>query len=100
VPGTKTRAHIGARHQNALALGAVAADTVLALTRGRARDSLMTPEQVGLPVLRAIGSRPKLSKRLFKFARWGDPFAPQRFSDPYDIFDTMTADGPVIRSRI
>lgn len=59
----------------------------------------MTPEQIVLPAARVIGNHPRLSKQLFRFAKWGDPFAPERFSDPYDIYSTMTADGPVVRSR-
>lgn len=59
----------------------------------------MTPEQIILPVIRAVGTRPKVSKQLFRFARWGDPFAPERFTDPYGIYDTMTAKGPVVHSK-
>ncbi len=58
----------------------------------------MTPEQIALPIMRSIGNRPRLSKQLFRFAKWGDPFAPERFSDPYEIYDTMTAKGPVVHS--
>ncbi len=42
----------------------------------------MTPEQIAVPLRRAIGNRQRLSKQLFRFAKWGDPFTPQRFSDP------------------
>ena len=60
----------------------------------------MTPEQLVIPVIRAIGNRPKVSRQLFRFSKWGDPFAPRRFSDPYDIYDTMTAKGPVVHSKV
>lgn len=60
----------------------------------------MNVEQLTLPIIRQIGKRPRLSHALFRFAKWGDPFTPQRFSDPYPIYDTMTADGPVIYSRV
>jgi hypothetical protein len=56
-------------------------------------------EQLILPVIRQIGSRPRLSKQLFRFAQWGDPFTPERFSWPYPIYDKMTANGPVVYSR-
>lgn len=59
----------------------------------------MNIEQIVLPLIRQIGKRPVLSKNLFRFAKWGDPFTPQRFSWPYPIYDKMTADGPVIYSR-
>jgi len=56
-------------------------------------------EQILLPVIRQIGNRPRLSKQLFRFAKWGDPFTPQRFSWPYPIYDKMTAGGPVVYSK-
>ncbi len=59
----------------------------------------MNVEQLLLPAIRQIGSRPRLSKQLFRFARWGDPFTPARFSWPYPIYDKMTAGGPVVYSR-
>ncbi|MEO1063308.1 MAG: cytochrome P450 [Actinomycetota bacterium] len=59
----------------------------------------MNVERVMLPVVQAIGARPRVSRVVFRFARWGDPFAPERFSWPYPIYDTMTADGPVVYSR-
>ncbi|MGA9277952.1 cytochrome P450 [Ilumatobacter sp.] len=59
----------------------------------------MNLEQVMLPVIRAVGSRPRLSAQLFRFAKWGNPYAPDRFSWPYPMYDTMTADGPVVYSR-
>ncbi len=59
----------------------------------------MNVEQLLLPVLRQVGARPRLSKQLFRFAQWGDPFTPERFSWPYPIYDKMTADGPVVYSR-
>jgi len=56
-------------------------------------------EALLLPVIRQVGARPRLSKQLFRFARWGDPFTPERFSWPYPIYDKMTAKGPVVYSR-
>ena len=59
----------------------------------------MNVEQIVIPVIRQIGTRPRLSKALFHFAKWGDPFTPERFSWPYPIYDKMTAGGPVLYSR-
>ncbi len=59
----------------------------------------MNVEQVMLPIVRGIGRHPRLSKQLFRFAKWGDPFAPERFSWPYPIYDKMTAKGPAVYSR-
>lgn len=59
----------------------------------------MNVERVMLPIIRQIGTRPRLSKQLFRFAKWGDPYTPERFSWPYPIYDKMTADGPVVYSR-
>lgn len=59
----------------------------------------MNVEQVALPIIRAIGKRPRLSKQLFRFAKWGDPYAPERFSWPYPIYKRMGADGPCVYSR-
>jgi len=60
----------------------------------------MRVEQIVVPIIRCIGERPRLSKALYRFAEWGDPFAPERFSWPYPIYETMTADGPVVYSRL
>lgn len=43
----------------------------------------------------AIGSRPRLADAVFRFTRWGNPFAEERFSYPYAMYDRMRADGPV-----
>ncbi len=59
----------------------------------------MNVEQIALPIIRAIGKRPRLSKQLFRFAKWGDPYAPARFSYPYPIYERMGADGPCVYSR-
>lgn len=59
----------------------------------------MNVERILLPIIRQIGQRPQLSKQLFRFAKWGDPYTPERFSWPYPIYDKMTADGPVVYSR-
>jgi cytochrome P450 StaP len=60
----------------------------------------MRVEQVMFPVVRGIAKRPKLSKAVFGRTKWGDPFAPNRFSYPYGIYDTMRAEGPVVFNRL
>ncbi len=59
----------------------------------------MNLEQVLLPVVRAVGARPRLSASVFRFAKWGNPYAPERFSWPYPIYERMTAGGPVVYAR-
>jgi hypothetical protein len=51
----------------------------------------MNVEPVMLPIVRGIRRHPRLSNQLFRFAKWGDPFAPERFSS---IYDKMNAKGP------
>lgn len=59
----------------------------------------MDLEQLLLPVVRTVGARPRLSAAVFRFAKWGNPYAPERFSWPYPMYDVMTRDGPVVFSR-
>ena len=47
----------------------------------------------------AIGRRPWLSRALFRFTKWGNPFADERFSWPYPMYDRMRADGPIAYGR-
>lgn len=60
----------------------------------------MRVEQLVFPVVRGIAKRPKVSKAVFGRTKWGDPFAPDRFSYPYGIYETMRADGPVVFSKL
>jgi cytochrome P450 len=60
----------------------------------------MRVEQLMFPVVSGIAKRPKVSKAIFGRTKWGDPFAPARFSYPYDIYDTMRADGPVVFNKL
>ena len=60
----------------------------------------MRVEQLMFPVVRGIARRPKVSKAVFGRTKWGDPFAPDRFSYPYGIYDTMRADGPVVFNKV
>ena len=59
----------------------------------------MGAEQVAMSAVAAIGSRPWLSRLVFGATRWGDPFAAERFSDPYAMYERMRADGPVAYGR-
>ncbi len=58
-------------------------------------DQTMKAEQIVLPLVSAIGKRPRLSNALFKYAKWGNPFAEERFSYPYELYDRYRADGEV-----
>ena len=40
-----------------------------------------------------------VSDALFRFTKWGNPFADERFSWPYPMYDRMRADGPVSYGR-
>ena len=59
----------------------------------------MGAEQVAMSAVAAIGGRPWLSRLVFGATRWGDPFAAERFSDPYAMYERMRADGPVAYGR-
>jgi len=59
----------------------------------------MVAEQLALSAVAAMGSRPRLSEAMFRFTKWGNPFAAERFSSPYAMYDRMRADGPVAYGR-
>jgi cytochrome P450 len=59
----------------------------------------MGVEQLAMSGIAAIGKRPRVSQALFHFTKWGDPFAAERFSWPYPMYDRMRADGEVVYSR-
>jgi cytochrome P450 len=59
----------------------------------------MGAEQVAMSTVAAIGSRRWLSEAVFRFTKWGNPFAAERFSDPYAMYERMAADGPVAYGR-
>jgi pimeloyl-[acyl-carrier protein] synthase len=56
-------------------------------------------DRVVIPVVRAIGTRPKLSKAIFRFATY-NPFDPGRYRWPYPIYDAMSGGKPVVYSRL
>ncbi len=47
----------------------------------------------------AVGRHRRVSDALFRFTKWGNPFADERFSWPYPMYDRMRADGPVSYGR-
>jgi cytochrome P450 len=59
----------------------------------------MGAEQLAMSSVAAIGNRPWLSDMLFRFTKWGNPFAEERFSWPYPMYERMRANGPVVYGR-
>lgn len=55
----------------------------------------MRREQFALPLIRLLVKRPRLGNAVFRFDRWGNIFGPDRFVDPYPIYERMRAAGPV-----
>ncbi len=56
-------------------------------------------DKVVIPLVRSIGQRPKLSSTLFRFARY-NPFDPKRYRWPYPVYDQMSANRPVVYSKV
>lgn len=55
----------------------------------------MRPEQVLIPLIRQIKSRPRLAEALFKFDRWGNSLGPERAVNPFPVYEIMRSEGPV-----
>jgi len=55
----------------------------------------MRREQFALPLIRLLIKRPRLGDAVFRFDRWGNIFGPDRFIDPYPIYERMRASGAV-----
>lgn len=55
----------------------------------------MRREQLALPMIRLLVKKPWLGDVVFKFDRWGNIFGPDRFIDPYPIYERMRKAGPV-----
>lgn len=55
----------------------------------------MRREQLALSLIRLLVRRPWLADIVFKFDRWGNIFGPDRFIDPYPIYERMRESGPV-----
>ncbi len=56
----------------------------------------MRIEQLAIPAMRAVASRPKVADIMFGWDKWGNPFGPDRYSYPYPVYDRMRDDGPVV----
>lgn len=56
---------------------------------------MMRKEEVALAVLRGLVKRPRLADAVFRFDKWGNILGPDRFVDPYPIYERMRAAGPV-----
>ncbi len=52
-------------------------------------------EEVALRVVRELVRRPRLANVVFRFDRWGNILGPDRFVDPYPIYERMRESGPV-----
>jgi cytochrome P450 len=52
-------------------------------------------EEVALSVVRGLVKRPRLANAVFRFDKWGNILGPDRFVDPYPIYERMRAAGPV-----
>ena len=52
-------------------------------------------EEIALRVIRRLVRHPRLADAVFRFDRWGNILGPDRFVDPYPIYERMRASGPV-----
>jgi cytochrome P450 len=57
-------------------------------------------EEVALRVVRGLVRRPRLADAVFRFDRWGNILGPDRFVDPYPIYERMRESGPISFSRL
>ncbi len=55
----------------------------------------MRREEVALSVLRGLVKRPRLANFVFRFDKWGNILGPDRFVDPYPIYERMREAGPI-----
>jgi cytochrome P450 len=52
-------------------------------------------EEIALQLIRGLVRRPRLADAVFRFDRWGNILGPDRFVDPYPIYERMRESGPV-----
>ena len=52
-----------------------------------------------LPTLRFLSSHPRVSRTVFAFDSWGDPFSRDAAADPFPMIQRMWQDGPVTHRR-
>lgn len=55
----------------------------------------MRREEAALAILRGLVKRPRLADVVFRFDKWGNILGPDRFVDPYPIYERMRDAGPV-----
>jgi len=55
----------------------------------------MRREEVALTVIRGLVKHPRLADAIFRFDKWGNILGPDRFVDPYPIYERMREAGPV-----
>ena len=55
----------------------------------------MNQQELGLKIMRGLVKRPKLADALFRLDKWGNIMGPQRWNDPYPIYERMRKSGPV-----
>ena len=52
-------------------------------------------EELALRIMRTLVAHPRLADAVFRFYKWGNIVGPDRFVDPYPIYERMRASGPV-----
>ena len=52
-------------------------------------------EELALRAVRGLVRHPRLADAVFRFDRWGNILGPDRFVDPYPIYERMRKSGPV-----
>ncbi len=52
-------------------------------------------EEVALSMVRGLVKHPRLANAVFRFDKWGNILGPDRFVDPYPIYERMRAAGSV-----
>jgi cytochrome P450 len=55
----------------------------------------MRREAVALSAVRGLVKRPRLAHAVFRFDRWGNILGPDRFTNPYPLYERMRDAGPV-----
>ena len=55
----------------------------------------MNREEIGLAVMRGLVKRPRLANAAFKLDKWGNIMGPDRWVNPYPIYERMRESGPV-----
>lgn len=57
----------------------------------------MESAQIAIPMLRQLVKRPRVLDVFARFDRWGNLFAPERYSYPYPLWERCRADGPIVK---